>query len=331
MNVVIVGYGKIGKVYFQILKKIKKIKKIYLIDKYENKKKDIHTIKSFDKRKEINNINYAFVCSPSHLHYEHAAFFLKRKIPVLIEKPFVLKIQHAYDLIKLSKRYKTNCCSVFQNRYNKSILRLKKIFQHKKNIKKVFFIDMKLFWKRDKKYYNNGWHGKYKFDGGVLTNQSIHMLDALIYIFGKVKNFTVISGFNKKKLEAEDLISLQFKLQNGILVNYLATTRSDHNYEVSIDVLHPKKRYRIEGISMNKFFSYKDGKKIIDRKSSEDFKSGHGIHHKDLIIDFLNNDLKDFQIQKNLHSIELIHSIYIEMFKKLKYFEIKKKQSKLGI
>ena len=40
------------------------------------------------------------------------------------------------------------------------------------------------------------------------------MLDALIYIFGKVKNFTVISEFNKKKLEAEDLISLQFKLQN---------------------------------------------------------------------------------------------------------------------
>ena len=330
MNVVIVGCGQIGKVYLKILKKIKKVKNIYLIDKYENKKENIFTLDTFKKSK-IYNINYAFVCSPSHLHYKHAAFFLKKKIPVLIEKPFVLKLSHAYDLVKLTKKYKTNCYSAFQNRYNKSILKLKKIFSYKKDLKKVFFIDMKLFWKRDKKYYSDGWHGKYEFDGGVLTNQSIHMLDVLIYIFGKIKNFTVLSGFTAKKLEAEDLISLQFKLQNKIIVNYSATTRSNYNYEVSLDILHPDKRYKVEGISMNKFFSFKNGKKIFDKKSSENFTTGHGVHHKELITNFLNNNLKDFQIEKNLHSLELIHSIYIAMFNKLKYFEVKKKQSKLGI
>ena len=40
---------------------------------------------------------------------------------------------------------------------------------------------------RDKKYYSSSWRGKYKSDGGVLFNQSIHLLDVLIYFFGKVK------------------------------------------------------------------------------------------------------------------------------------------------
>ena len=44
----------------------------------------------------------------------------------------------------------------------------------------------------------DGWHGKYKYDGGVLVNQSIHLLDALTYIFGQVEEFAVFSGFNKK-------------------------------------------------------------------------------------------------------------------------------------
>lgn len=330
MNVVIVGYGNIGKVYFKILKNISRVKKIYIIDKYEDKKKGIHSLSSF-KRKKIDNVDYAFICSPSHLHFNHASYFLRCKIPVLIEKPFVLKIKHAYELIKLSKQNKTICCSVFQNRYNKSILKLKKIFSNKNKLKKIFFIDLKLFWKRDKKYYSNGWHGKYKFDGGVLTNQSIHMLDILIYIFGKVENFTVFSSFNKSKLEAEDLISLQFKLKNGILANYSATTRSNYNYEVSIDVLDSKNRYKVEGISMNKFYSFRNGKKIINKAFSENFKSGHGIHHKEVIKNFLNKKLDDFLIQKNLYSLELIHSIYIAMYKKLKYFKVQNKQSKLGI
>ena len=43
--------------------------------------------------------------------------------------------------------------------------------------------------------------GKYFSDGGVLNNQAIHLLDALIYNLGPIKNFDVFAGFSKKKLE----------------------------------------------------------------------------------------------------------------------------------
>lgn len=329
MNVVIVGYGKIGKVYYQILKKIKKIHRIYLIDIKIDKSKGIHTFKSFNESK-ILDIDYAFICSPSHLHFKHAKYFLNKKIPVLIEKPFVLKINDAQKLIKISKKKRTKCFTVYQNRFNKSLIQLKKMFSSKNKIKNIFFIDMKLFWRRDKKYYMDGWHGKYKYDGGVLVNQSIHMLDALIYIFGNIKEFSVFSGFNKKKLEAEDLISIQFKLKNGIFVNFSATTRSNFNYQVSIDVLENTSRTKIEGISMNKFFHYENGKKKFIKKFSENFLYGHGIHHLSVIKNFLSDNLDDCLIEKNTHVLNVIHSIYIAISKKLKYFKIINKQSLLG-
>ena len=41
------------------------------------------------------------------------------------------------------------------------------------------------------------WRGKYKTDGGI-GKPNIHLLDALIYIFGPIKGYNVIAGFNKK-------------------------------------------------------------------------------------------------------------------------------------
>ena len=55
-----------------------------------------------------------------------------------------------------------------------------------------------MIWHRSKKYYQTKWRGNYKLDGGVLTNQGIHLLDTLIYNFGEIKNFDVIADFDKK-------------------------------------------------------------------------------------------------------------------------------------
>ena len=308
MNVAIVGTGNVGKIYFSILKKKKIINKIYLIDKFDNPKKNIIAFKKFKNLKNIK-IDYAFICSPSYLHYEHARFFLKKKIPTLIEKPFVLKLDDAKKLIRLSKLNNVSCYTVFQNRFNASLIELKKKITNLKKTQKIFYVDFRMFWKRDSMYYSDGWHGKYKYDGGVLTNQAIHMLDIMINFFGKIRGFNVSFGFNKKKLEAEDLISLKFEMFSGTVINFVSTTRADFNYEVSIDIFSHLKRYKIEGISMNKFYIYKKGKKILSKKNSEYFSQGHGIHHAKLINLFLKNKLKDFRIEKNIYTLEVIHSI----------------------
>jgi UDP-N-acetyl-2-amino-2-deoxyglucuronate dehydrogenase len=344
MNVLIIGFGAAGRFYFDLLKKDKKIKKIYVNDKIKLPLNKKYTQIKIEKIiKEDLFINYAFICSPSHLHYYYADICLKNNMSVLIEKPFVLKLEHATKLIKLSKNKKLKCWTALQNRHNKATSEMRKNILSKK-IGEIVVVDCSMFWHRDKKYYKNNWRGKYFSDGGVLNNQAIHLLDALIYTIGPIKHFDVLARYNKKKLEAEDLIVINFKHINGAISSLKATTRADQDYRSSIDVIGTKGRLLVKGISLNTFSYWKKTKKgsrsfQLD-SASEDFKrgmgpkSGMGNGHQKILIEFLNKKTKkssrDLEISKNIYVLKIIHSIYNNLSKKIKLNKIKDTPSILG-
>lgn len=338
MNLVIVGFGNVGKHYFNLLRKNKKIKKVYVL---ENNPKVISGHKcnfiNFNQiKKKISTINYAIICTPSYLHYKYAYFFLKNKVNTLIEKPFVISLIHAKKLIKLKNRIRNvKCWVAFQNRYN---LAIKKGLQLNKNRRfgNPFFVDAALYWHRNNKYYSTSWRGKYISDGGVLFNQAIHLLDMIIYFFGPIKKFNIIAGFNKKKLQAEDLFTLNLVHKNNIISNLKATTRSDKDYEMSMNVLCNRGRYMIKGISLNKIFYFNQKNLIIDKKNSEIFPKkygpiyGMGSGHKKILKEFLNNKIrkssKELSIENNYYILKLIHSIYNSIFKEKKYSFVTEKE-----
>jgi len=338
MNIIIVGFGSAGRFYYELLKKNKNYN-IYILE--SRKLKNIKA-KTFNSLKQLNKINfqfdYAIVSTPSHLHFKYSEFFLKKKINVLIEKPMVLKLTDAKRLISLSKKNKVKCWVAFQNRHNKAITKLKSEVENKK-IGKISLIDCILLWKRDFKYYSTSWRGKYKSDGGVLANQAIHLLDALIFIFGKIKNFNVIASFNKKKLEAEDLIIISFLHENKVLSSFKATTRANQDYRSALDVIGEKGRIIVKGISLNTFNYFKKGKIFENSKHSENFmlglgpKSAMGNGHSKLLKEFLNNKIKksskDLEIEKNYYLLKVIHSIYNAIFKK-EFNKVKNSQSIWG-
>ena len=76
---------------------------------------------------------------------------------------------------------------VFQNRYNKAIQFLK----NKKTIQalgKLRIIGVQVRWCRPQRYYNLAdWRGTFSHDGGALTNQGIHHLDAMRFLCGELK------------------------------------------------------------------------------------------------------------------------------------------------
>ena len=325
MNIVIVGLGNVGEHYFELLKNNRKIKNIYIIENNLIQRKNKNY--EFINLKQVNNkfqIDYAIICTPSGSHFRYAKFFLNKKIPTLIEKPFVISLKHSKELIKLKIKNRTKCWVAFQNRYNKSIIQGKKMLE-KKRFGKTFFVDAALYWHRNKKYYSTSWRGKYRTDGGVLFNQSIHLLDVLIYFFGKIKNFNVVAGFSKDKLQAEDLISVNLNHTNKVISNLKATTRANRDYRMSIDVLCEKGRFLIKGISLNKIFYFNGNNLQNDVKNSENFKlglgprSGMGNGHKKLLLDFLNKNKnkseKKLDIENNKYVLEIIHSIYTAIFK----------------
>lgn len=341
MNILIVGFGVAGRHYFNILKNNKNVKKIYIHNdkKLIKDKKYIQVdfdLKYFKKKK----IKYAIISTPSNLHYKYSKLLLKSSINILIEKPFVLKLKHAQELIKISKKKRTKCWVAFQNRCNLAIQKAKKILD-KKLIGKLFIVDCSLFWNRSKEYYKISWRGRYKSDGGVLANQAIHLLDAVVYLLGKIKKFNGIIKFNKSKLQAEDLISLNFEHKNGIITSFKATTRADSNYRAALDILGESGRILVKGISMNTLQILTNNQLKVDKKNSENFETGSGSvgamgnGHFKILKEFLNNKTHkskyDLEISKNFHSLEIIHSVYNASTKKNFFTKIENKQSMLGI
>ena len=335
MNVVIVGYGNVGKHYTEIiLKFFKNINKIYIIENEKLKKLkkkcfQLNLNEIYDKKILID---FAIICSPSNFHFKHASFFLRRGIDTLIEKPFVLNSKDAKKLIFLKNKNKIKCWVAFQNRYNFAVEKGLTILK-KEKFGKPFFVDAALYWHRSKKYYSNSWRGKYASDGGVLFNQSIHLLDIIIYFFGPVQKFNLAVGFDKKKLQAEDLITLNLVHKNNIISNLKATTRANRDYRMSLDVLCKKGRYIIKDISLNKIFYFTRNHLKKDNNNSENFprglgpKSGMGNGHQKILKEFLNkktlNSSKDLDIEKNIYIIKLINSVYNSIFYEKKFSVVK--------
>lgn len=334
MNIVIVGYGSIGKYYLSLIKKLN-FKNIYIIESKVKQKKInnntyLYNFQDFAKKNII--VKFAIICTPSNLHFEQAQFFLNNDVNVLIEKPFVLKYKEGLKLKNLSRNKKLRCWTVFQNRLNPTIQLLKK--QLSKNFfGNINFIDCKLIWSRDKKYYNNEWRGKYLTDGGVLVNQSIHLLDALVYLFGEIDTFNGNISFNKKKLEAEDYISLNFNLKRNIPVSFLATTRSIKDYEMSLDIHSSKKRLKIHGLALNSLNFYDKSLNSKFKNYSYKTNKGYGKSHKELLDNFISLNKVDkfnLSVEKNIYLIKLLNSIYYNLIDRNKLFSVNNYKSILG-
>lgn len=338
MKIVIVGFGVAGKHYFNLIKSKKKTD-LYVIDNITLPKSNKFQQISFqDIKKDNVYFDYAIISSPSGLHFKHALFFLKRGSNVLIEKPFVLSLDHAKKLINISKKKKLKCWTSLQNRYNLATSKLRSEI-NSKSIGKISLVDCTMLWHRDKKYYFNNWRGKYSLDGGVLTNQAIHLLDTLIYNFGEIVTFDVLADFDKKKLEAEDLILINLKHKNGILSSFKATTRANNNYRSAIDVVGSKGRILIKGVSLNTFSKFKSDDLVLDKRFSENFgenqgaKGGMGFGHKKILNEFLNGkkrSSKHIEIEYNYYLLKLIHSVYNIIKSKKKFNKVSNKESILG-
>ena len=115
MNVLIIGFGAAGKYYYQLLKKNKKVKKIFIYD--VDKKIKIKIKKDFtelDKKKLFEKkITHAIISTPSFLHYKYSKILINLNLNLIIEKPMVLNINNAKKLIRLSKIHKKKMLGCF--------------------------------------------------------------------------------------------------------------------------------------------------------------------------------------------------------------------------
>ena len=134
LNVGIVGIGNIGSIHYRIYKHIKEIGKIYLVDINPEATKHFKEESFYDYRRLLGKVNLVSIGTPTSTHYNIASFFLRNKVPVLVEKPITADVKNASRLIVLSRKNNTLLFVGHVERYNNAYIAIKKVIHDPKFI-----------------------------------------------------------------------------------------------------------------------------------------------------------------------------------------------------
>ena len=340
INIAIIGAGRIAEHHLKAIKKVRGFSLTAICDL--NKDKAYNFSKKYNvpfyldynqMLKKEKFIDIVAIMTPSGCHYEHCKDILVRyKKNLIVEKPTFLRPSHVKNIYKIANKLKLKIYPVFQNRFNKSIQKIKKEIKTKK-IGKINIVSIRVRWCRPQRYYNLApWRGTYSHDGGALTNQGIHHIDLLRYLIGEVKEVSSKMLTLGAKIEVEDTGLALFKFHNGAAGSLEITTAARPNdFEASISILGSKGTIQIGGLAVNEILLYTPNPKIC-KKFSEKIPDAYGFGHYEFYRQIYKSisQNKSFIISENdcFKTILLLNAFYVSNEKEKKIYINKKIESK---
>ena len=184
----------------------------------------------------ITKPDLVIVATPSGMHYEHCRDVLLRGCHVLVEKPAAMTPGQILMNDQLAKESGLLYGVIFQNRLNPAVVLLEEAVKRKR-FGRIVSVAVRLRWCREQSYYEDGWHGTWSSDGGVINQQAIHHLDVLQWLLGPVASVVASMANRLNCLEAEDTLVAACRLEDGGLATIEATTAArPHDFEASLTV-----------------------------------------------------------------------------------------------
>ncbi len=304
INIGLVGCGRISHKHITAIDNISNAKIIAVCDvdveKAEKLAKKLNIKKIYKNYKDIisdKDVDVINICTPSGLHSAMTIEALEQNKDVIIEKPISLTVAETKKVIKSAKKYNRIILPVMQNRFNPAITFLK---NNSDKLGKINYIEAACFWYRPQDYYNDGWHGTKKMDGGVLMNQGIHYVDMIYYLIESLpKEVSAFGGTYGHKMECEDVISLNIKFKNNVIAFLRANTISyPENFEGSITVFFERATVKIGGKAMNQIINWKgEGENLakeFDNSQSDDIYGGGHLEVIKNMCGIKNNTAKPY-------------------------------------
>lgn len=224
-----------------------------------------------EKLKRIGEgVDYISICSPNYLHDAHCRLALRLGADAICEKPLVLNPWNLDQLQELENEMGKKIYTVLQLRLHPDLIELKKSINDMKHKVTIKYVTPRGKW------YDRSWKGDVTKSGGLATNIGIHLFDMVIWLFGKVKEFSVL----KNEYNYVSGVVLLDKAE----VNFFLSTRKK-------DLPDGYKSYR--SIEL-------DGKELTFDKSFGDL---HTAIYKDIL------DGNGFGIEDSRAAIELAYNI----------------------
>ncbi len=135
-------------------------------------------------------VDYVVVCSPNYLHDAHIRFGLRLGADVISEKPVVLNPWNLEGLLEIEKETGRNVYVLHQLRNHPAILSLKNKMQ---DDREKHTVEVKYITPRGK-WYQYSWKGDIQKSGGIVTNIGLHFFDVLLWLFGRVQQYSLTTN-----------------------------------------------------------------------------------------------------------------------------------------
>ena len=240
IKVAIIGYGKVGKARFKILKKLQNLCEVsYIVDSTNFNIKNLKFSNNYYEVLKDKSIKAVFISTPNYLNYELTKKFLLNKKNVFCEKPPALNSQQMKEIIKAEKKTKMKLMYGFNHRSHTSVEYMKKIIDSGK-FGNILWMRGR-YGKSVNKDFLKSWRAKKKFSGGgILIDQGIHMLDLFIFFYGKFDKIksSISNQYWKCDVEDNAFVILENSKTNVSASLHSTMTQWRHLFSLEIFMEH---------------------------------------------------------------------------------------------
>lgn len=294
-------------------------------EKKEMFKEKTQNVKEYTDYKQMlndENLDLVAIATESGKHAQIAIDCINAGCNVIIEKPVALSIKDADLIIEAAKKNNVKVCACHQNRFNKSIQKIRKSIENG-DFGKLLHGTAHIRWNRNIDYYKQAsWRGTWEQDGGALMNQCIHNIDLLRWMMGNdiIEVMAYTDRLLHDYIEAEDLGIAIIKFANGSYGIIEGTTNVyPKNLEETLYIFGEKGTAKAGGSSVNKIDIWKfengEDEEAVINEFCEIHKNVYGLGHTPLykdVIDAIENDREPYvDGYAGKRALELVLAIYL--------------------
>ncbi len=162
-------------------------------------------------------IEIVTIATPSGAHLAPALAAIAAGKHVLVEKPLEVTTARIDDLITAAEEAGVVLAAILNRRFHPALDAFKAAVDAGR-FGRLTSASAYVKWYRDQAYYDSApWRGTWKLDGGgALMNQSIHTIDALLYLAGPVASVQASTAcLAHDGIEVEDIAVALVEFANG--------------------------------------------------------------------------------------------------------------------
>ena len=162
-------------------------------------------------------IDVVTIGTPSGAHFDPAMEAMAAGKHVIVEKPLEVTTERIDTMMAAAAEHRVTLSAVLNRRFHPAMDAFKQAADTGR-FGILTSASAYVKWYRDQAYYDSaGWRGTWALDGGgALMNQSIHTIDALIYLAGPVKSVQAnVACLAHERIEVEDTAVAIVEFESG--------------------------------------------------------------------------------------------------------------------